>query len=275
MAIAAVKKGKSPGLARRFFRTNETICDRIEEWLPDRFTRSLQMPHLASIVSEISRLPPGAKVLDIGGGHDAPFSRQLSGGGRPTIIAMDISEQQLSANQTVNFGIVADACKGFPVEAGSIDVAVTRSLLEHLPDPRVTVREIARVLRPNGVCIHLFPSRFAPFALLNRLIPSKLGRRLLLAIFPEFADSSGFPAFYRDCDATTMKRLHEAAELKVRFIELRYYEAIYYKFFVPLYLIMVLYDYLMYLTGWPRLACQVLMVAEKPAAALPVSVGGG
>jgi SAM-dependent methyltransferase len=195
--------------------------------------------------------------------------------GRATIIALDISEQQISANHTVDFGIVADACKGFPMDAGTIDVAVTRSLLEHLPDPRVTVREIARVLRPNGVCIHLFPSRFAPFALLNRLIPSKLGRLLLLGVFPEFADSSGFPAFYRDCDATTMKRLHEAAELKVRLIELRYYEAIYYKFFVPFYLIMVLYDYLAYLIGSPRLACQVLMVADKPAAALPVGAGSG
>jgi SAM-dependent methyltransferase len=265
MATVEPANRKRPSAGRLFIELNEAVCDRIEERLPGAFTRSLHRAHVAAIVSEISRRTPTARILDVGGGQNAPFIDNLPKCARPTIIALDISESQICKNKTIDCGIVADACNGFPIADGCIDVAVTRWLLEHLPNPRITVTEIARVLRPNGVCIHLFPSRFSPFALLNQLIPSSLGRRVLFAIFPEWIHTSGFRAFYRDCDIRRMRRLHEAAGLRISRLECRYYEAIYYKFFVPLYVAMVLFDYIAHLSGFWFVASQVLLIADKPS----------
>ena len=124
---------------------SEALCDRIDEFLPRAFTRSLHRAHVSAIVAEISRNAATAKVLVVGGGQNAPFIDYLQIGVRPTIIALDILESQISKNNTIDFGIVADACNGFPIRGGSIDNAITRSLLEHLPDPRVTVAEIAQL----------------------------------------------------------------------------------------------------------------------------------
>ncbi|MGC2415267.1 MAG: class I SAM-dependent methyltransferase [Stellaceae bacterium] len=260
-----LRKGKILKAGGRFIAMNRATCDRIEGILPVSFTRSLLQAHLLVVVAEISRRPPETRVLDIGGGRDSPFATELPKRNRPTVIALDISESQITKNQTTDFGIVADACQGLPLKDASIDVAVTRSLLEHLPDPRVAVGEIARVLRPNGVCIHVFPCQFSPFSVLNRIIPAKLARRLLFTFFPEWADTSGFPAFYRYCDPPAMTRLHRQAGLNLRSLELRYYQSIYYKFFLPFYLLSLVYDLAIYGLGLSTFACQVLMIAEKPA----------
>lgn len=46
-------------------------------------------------------------------------------------------------------------------------------------------------------------------------------------------------------------------------LELRYYQSIYYDFFVPLYIIMLAYDYLLYKANIKNLACQMIIVARK------------
>jgi SAM-dependent methyltransferase len=251
-------------LVRRFVALNIAICDQIENLLPESFNCNLLYAHSLAVVEEISRRPPETRVLDIGGGRNSPFANRLPKGHRPTVVGLDIAESQISNNDMIDFGIVGDACGGLPLKNASIDIAVTRSLLEHLPDPRVTIVEIARVLRPNGVCIHVFPSRFSPFSVLNQVIPAKLGRRLLFALFPEWVHTSGFPAFYRYCDIRAMARIHEEAGLNIRLVEIRYYQSIYFKFFLPFYLVSLCYDYAICALKLPLLACQVLMIAGKP-----------
>lgn len=55
----------------------------------------------------------------------------------------------------------ADAAN-LPLSADSVDVVVSQSVFEHLPDPAAVMAEIARVLRPGGVAhivTHLYTSR--------------------------------------------------------------------------------------------------------------------
>lgn len=46
-----------------------------------------------------------------------------------------------------------------PFEDGSFDAVVSNQVLEHVPDLNVVVAELARVLKPGGRCLHLFPHR--------------------------------------------------------------------------------------------------------------------
>jgi SAM-dependent methyltransferase len=254
---------RTPSHLRWFIAANRAICDRIEQKLPDTFKRNLLYEHALAVSTEISGRSNNPIVLDIGGGRDTGFIRYLPRGYEATIIGIDIQQSQLSANTDLDFGIVADTCVGLPLEGQSVDVAVTCSLLEHLSDPRVAIREIGRVLRPNGICIHVFPARFSPFSILNRFLPSRLARRLLFTFYPEWEHTSGFPAFYRHCSAGAMTRLHNQAGFEIKAVEYRYYQSIYYKFFVPFYLLSLSYDLLAYSIGLPVLACQILLTAKK------------
>ena len=49
--------------------------------------------------------------------------------------------------------------------------------------------------------VHAFPGRYAPFALINQLLPNRLARRLVGYLHPEWLeeDNFGFLAFYDRC----------------------------------------------------------------------------
>lgn len=252
-------------LFRWFVRRNQEICDWIEGILPRHFTRSLLYLHELGAAAEILSRDSTTWVLDMGGGGHSPFAHHLSGEKLSTVVALDILEDYLRSNSELKLKIVGDVCGRLPLRGGAMDVVVTRSVLEHLRDSRAAVNEIHRILAPGGVCIHVFPARFSPFSLLNQIIPEKIARRLLFAFFPEWSDHCGFRAFYRNCDAQAMAKVHADAGFVIRTIECRYYQSIYYKFFVPLYIISLSYDAMAYLLNWPLLACQIFLVAEKQA----------
>lgn len=59
------------------------------------------------------------------------------------------------------FGVpvqIADLSAELPYEADSFDVVVISEVLEHLPYPRVTLGEIARILRPEGKVVGSVPN---------------------------------------------------------------------------------------------------------------------
>jgi SAM-dependent methyltransferase len=51
----------------------------------------------------------------------------------------------------VNFHLISDA--SYPYADGTVDAVYCTSVLEHIPDFQTTIREVARVLKPNGVFI--------------------------------------------------------------------------------------------------------------------------
>lgn len=46
-----------------------------------------------------------------------------------------------------------------PFPNASFDTVISNQVLEHVPDMRVVSREIRRVLKPGGWCLHLFPDK--------------------------------------------------------------------------------------------------------------------
>jgi ubiquinone/menaquinone biosynthesis C-methylase UbiE len=49
-----------------------------------------------------------------------------------------------------------------PFEDNSIDIVVTDQVFEHIKDYPSTLAEIRRVLKPEGISLHMFPSRYKP-----------------------------------------------------------------------------------------------------------------
>jgi ubiquinone/menaquinone biosynthesis C-methylase UbiE len=49
-----------------------------------------------------------------------------------------------------------------PFETGSFDAVFSDQVFEHVQDYSQALSEIARVLKPDGLCLHIFPSRYTP-----------------------------------------------------------------------------------------------------------------
>jgi len=122
----------------------------------------------------LSHLGSDSLVLDCGTGTGVmirPLLSQLSLS--PKVHGIDLSTGMLSAakSELENGGVdvrlqVADA-RELPFADRSFDMVISAHMLEHLPEPGEGLREIARVLRPQGLLLIITTRHVAPDALLR------------------------------------------------------------------------------------------------------------
>lgn len=251
-------------MLRRFFEWNRRVCDRIEDWLPPSFTVNFNRVYEA-VVRDAMNAQPGQLVLDIGGGKKCFVAGMRLPGAGTRIVAIDIDEGELRQNNDVDARLVGDVTKGLPFRDQTFDIVTSRSLLEHLSDTEAFARHAVRVLRPGGYFIHLCPGKFAPFAMINHVLPNAAARRLLYYFHPSYEQDCGFRAFYDRTYYSAMKGILERSGFEVVEIRRRYYQSIYFNFFVPFYLISLLYDMTARTLGARNLASQLLIVARRRA----------
>ena len=143
---------------------------------------------------------------------------------------------------------------------------VSRSVVEHLPDNEMFFENCARVLRPGGMLVHTFPCKFAPFSLVNQLLPNRLTRRLLAYLHPQWQDECGFVAFYDRCYHSAMRKVIQSSGFHNQRFSFRYYQSIYFDFCFPLFALVLMYDLLIWSFGIRNLACAILVTAERSPA---------
>jgi len=115
-----------------------------------------------------SDVPPGATVVDVGcgTGRALPAMRDAVGDGG-VVIGIDLTPEMLtvaSLQCTSQFQLVLADARRLPLADGSIDVVFAAGLVQHLPDPRAGLAELARVTRPGGRLIIFHPSGRAALA---------------------------------------------------------------------------------------------------------------
>jgi SAM-dependent methyltransferase len=110
---------------------------------------------LYAAADEIGRLPDGAAVLDIPCGGGVAL-RGVRPGQDVRYVAADIAPAMLERTRAAALkrGIEVELREAdvgaLPFEAATFDLAVCFTSLHCFPDPARAVRELARVLRPNG-----------------------------------------------------------------------------------------------------------------------------
>jgi SAM-dependent methyltransferase len=75
----------------------------------------------------------------------------------------------LKRRQGQGYFVVADATQ-LPFKAGSFSQVICSEVLEHLPEDRKALREIASVMKPGGSLILTFPHRRSYFAVDDRFV---------------------------------------------------------------------------------------------------------
>jgi len=102
----------------------------------------------------MKNLPDGSKrILDLGCGTGM-FLKELSTRAK-FVVGVDASLEMLKVakSRAEEVALVQADADALPFADGSFDAVVSVTLLQNMPDPAVTVRELVRVLRPSGVVV--------------------------------------------------------------------------------------------------------------------------
>jgi SAM-dependent methyltransferase len=123
---------------------------------------------LVAAFAELSSLPRGARVADLGCGSGV-FTELLRRHGYQST-GLDISAKLVALGQRKYPGLelVEGDAENLPFETASLDGVLLSGLVHHFPDPRRLVSEVSRVLRNGGRFVAFDPNRMNPFMWLFR-----------------------------------------------------------------------------------------------------------
>ena len=93
----------------------------------------------------------GGRLLDLGAGSGVAAAAGAEAVGRPgTVVALDPARILVSQARSAPAHPVVGMAPGLPFAAGSFDTVVASLVIGHLPDHRLALDDLVRVLRPGG-----------------------------------------------------------------------------------------------------------------------------
>ena len=159
----------------------------------------------------------GAKdICDVGGGANPELSPAEVAEKDLRYTVLDISATELAKADPTYTTVVADIAGKEVPRSEAFDLVFSRMLAEHVTDGEAFHRNVFRMLRPNGIAFHFFPTLYALPFVINKLVPEDLGMRLL-SVFDRKRDLEGhqvkFPAHYSWCKGPTSQQIHRLESL--------------------------------------------------------------
>lgn len=121
---------------------------------------TLQDDSFFAWVIELCQPQRGRRVLDVCCGLGTSLSIARRYGLEP--VGVDFSRPAIQHAQQHGAAWVGDA-EQLPVATASFDYVINLGSLEHLEDMAQGVREMARVLKPDGKCVVMVPNTFGHF----------------------------------------------------------------------------------------------------------------
>ncbi len=133
----------------------------------DVFTPEANARLIAAFV-RLSRLPPGARVADLGCGSGV-FTELLQREGYSSV-GLDISPKLVAVGRKKYPGLelIEGDAENLPFESKSLDGVLLSGLVHHFPNPQRLAAEVHRVVKPGGCFVAFDPNRMNPFMWLYR-----------------------------------------------------------------------------------------------------------
>jgi SAM-dependent methyltransferase len=203
----------------------------------------------------------GDRLLDAGCGRYLEFSRELAGNVQVT--GIDLEETLDTHNQGSPFAVRGNLEK-LPFPSNYFNLAISRSVIEHLENPLAVFQEFNRVLKPGGRVILVTPNKYDYVSIIANLTPYRWHRALVSKIFRIPADDV-FPTLYRANTLASLSRtLQQAGFVENELRAVNHYPA--YLMFSPvLFRLGVLYERLTSLEIFRNLRGTLLCVYQKPS----------
>jgi SAM-dependent methyltransferase len=156
--------------------------------------------------------------LDLGCGHQLlpewRFSEEQNLVNRSrAIFGLDYDLPSLTQHRTIKSRVQGDISH-LPFPGETFDLVTANMVVEHLDNPEIQFKEVARVLKSGGRFVFHTPNAHGYFALFRRMIPSTINNRLV-ALLDGRKSGDVFPVHYRANTLTKVKALADASDLFV------------------------------------------------------------
>jgi SAM-dependent methyltransferase len=211
----------------------------------------------------IRTLPAGARVVDLGGGRRSVYAHAVERTRGIQLVAVDASAEELAMNRDVSETRVADVAQGLPFPDESVDLILSRALLEHVDGVPAAVGHMARVLRCGGVSLHLVPCRYSLFAVTARILPFEPLLKLLHAVRPSTRGQVEFVVHYDHCYPSALERLFRESGFRRVDVSLCWGQPGYFEEAYPLFVLHAIYARALEILRLRRLAAYMVVRAEK------------
>lgn len=254
-------RGNSP--LRRLVGANVRLSRATERRLRLPTDKKLWQEFERQAAEQIRALPDGATVLDLGGGRRCVYAGAVPPGRHVKIVAVDVSAEELALNESVDETRVANIADELPFPDRSVDLILSRALLEHVDGVPRAIRNMARVLKPGGVALHFVPGRYSLFGTAARLLPFGPLLRLLHLVMPWTRGQVEFDVHYDHCHPAALRSVFEdmgwrEVSIDVTWAQPGYFEAVY-----PLFLAHAAYEWVARHLRLDALASYMLVRAER------------
>ena len=214
-------------------------------------------------------LKPGQTIYDVGGGKRPFVTAAQKATLGLTIVGIDISQDELNLAPAGVYDRTICQDVSTLQGNGEADLLICLAVLEHVRNVAAAFHAIASCLKPNGNALIFVPSRNAPFARLNLIVPEGIKKRILYSVYPQSRGHQGFPSYYDRCTPGDFADLAEFAGLRVDALKLYFVSTYFYAFF-PAYLLWRLSKQLIYRFS-PSAAAETfaIVLSKQPAANHP------
>jgi len=138
------------------------------------------------IDEKIAIIAKEKEILDIGGGKK--FSKWLK---KYKNLFLNSNYKTLDVDESTNPDIVADI-HNIPLENESVDAIICASVLEHVENPFLAVKEMYRILKPGGKLFVYVPS-----------------------IYPYHSKKGHYPDYWRFFDDTLMMMFKDFSQVEI------------------------------------------------------------
>ncbi len=127
----------------KFFDNLAESWDAQEDYLPNQI-------RLGKFIEKLN-IPKGSIILDIGTGTGIamdPLQRAAGSAGK--VVGIDLSGKMLRKAQRNHRNLILGDCHELPLPDDSVDVVFGFSVVPHIDDVELLIRQTSRVLKPGG-----------------------------------------------------------------------------------------------------------------------------
>lgn len=156
-----------------------------------------------------------SQVLELGCGRDAALLLKFAGKSK-CLYGIDLVEFETETNDAVLINEDISCMKSVP--DASIDLAFSRSVMEHVNDVKGVYNEVHRVLKPGALYIFLTPNRYDYVSLISSMIPNRYHAKIV-KLTEGRAENDTFPVYYKSNSFSQIRKLASQSDFKILALE--------------------------------------------------------
>lgn len=182
----------------------------LAERLRARFFRDEDHPYQRLTATIDALLQPGMTLLDAGCGRTPSLLTRYRGrAGR--LIGVDL----VTFDGTIEgIELLNEDLAHLSVASGSVDLIVSRSVMEHLAEPQHVYAEMARILKPGGRFVFITANLWDYASLISLLLPNRW-HPWLVSRLEGREEEDVFPIHYRTNTRRAVERLAKEAGFEI------------------------------------------------------------